>query len=120
MPDHSKSRAPYGVRTSGPSCGTWLTASTPPVSFRHRVVGSKPVGVRSRQLISLIKAAICLAPSPATRRFSAIPTLLSSIVLVLAVGFSRVVLGVHYPSDILAGWALAISWAQRSWSPRGC
>jgi hypothetical protein len=60
--------------------GTWLTASTPAVSFRHRVVGSKPVGVRSRQLISLIKAAICLAPSPATRRFSAIPTLLSTSV----------------------------------------
>lgn len=34
----------------------------------------------------------------------------SSIVLVLAVGFSRVFLGVHYPSDILAGWALAIAW----------
>jgi undecaprenyl-diphosphatase len=46
--------------------------------------------------------------------------LLSSIVLVLAVGFSRVFLGVHYPSDIVAGWALAIAWAQRSWSPRGC
>jgi hypothetical protein len=36
--------------------------------------------VCSRQLISLIKAAICLAPSPATRRFSATPTLLSTSV----------------------------------------
>lgn len=29
---------------------------------------------------------------------------------VLMVGLSRVYLGVHYPSDILAGWAVAIAW----------
>ena len=28
----------------------------------------------------------------------------------LMVGLSRVYLGVHYPSDILAGWAVAIAW----------
>jgi membrane-associated phospholipid phosphatase len=47
----------------------------------------------------------------------------------LMVGLSRVYLGVHYPSDILAGWAVAIAWTvgayllvfphgQRPWQER--
>lgn len=30
---------------------------------------------------------------------------------VLAIGWTRLYLGVHYPSDILAGWAASVAWA---------
>ena len=39
------------------------------------------------------------------------PVVIAALAFTLLVGLSRVYLGVHFPSDILAGWAAASIWA---------
>ena len=35
--------------------------------------------------------------------------------LTVAVGVSRVYMGVHYPTDVLAGWTVGAVWAMGCW-----
>jgi undecaprenyl-diphosphatase len=38
-----------------------------------------------------------------------------SLLLTLLIGITRVCLGVHYPTDVLAGWAAGLGWALLCW-----
>jgi undecaprenyl-diphosphatase len=38
-----------------------------------------------------------------------------AVLLTALVGISRVLLGVHYPSDVLAGWTFGLAWSEACW-----
>ncbi|HEY1108583.1 MAG TPA: phosphatase PAP2 family protein [Opitutaceae bacterium] len=47
----------------------------------------------------------------ARRRREKVYLICCALLLTVAVGFSRVYLGVHYPTDVLAGWCAGAAWA---------
>lgn len=49
------------------------------------------------------------------RRRVKVYVMVGAVVVALAVGLSRVYLGVHWPSDVLGGWCLGAAWALAWW-----
>ena len=76
---------------------------------------SFPSGHSMMAAVTYLTLGTLLARIEARRRLKLY--LIGLVVLVsVAVGVSRVYLGVHWPSDVLAGWALGASWAMLCWA----
>lgn len=81
-----------------------------PELFRHAVsaAGSSFPSGHATDIASLSFALAVLLWAMPRLRVIVLPAL---VLLVLLVGLSRIVLGVHYPSDVIAGYALGCGWA---------
>ncbi|MFZ0724427.1 MAG: phosphatase PAP2 family protein [Desulfobacterales bacterium] len=75
---------------------------------------SFPSGHAMMSAVTYLTLGILLARHQPRRRLKAYLILLA-LVITLAVGLSRVYLGVHWPTDVLAGWSLGASWALVCW-----
>lgn len=81
---------------------------------------SFPSGHSANSMIVLVALALLLFDDPRHRRIAAAGAVATS----LLVGISRPMLGVHWPSDVLAGWAFGLLWvilvlaAMERWRPR--
>ncbi|HEX7943516.1 MAG TPA: phosphatase PAP2 family protein [Phenylobacterium sp.] len=76
--------------------------------------GSFPSGHSTLSAATYLTLAVLVASLETRRRTKALAYGLAGVLLV-AVGLSRVYLGVHWPSDVLAGWCLGATWAMAAW-----
>lgn len=65
---------------------------------------------------SMMSAVVYLTIAAVAGQFIALKTtriylLFLAVVLMISIGISRMFLGVHYPTDVLAGWTAGFAWA---------
>jgi undecaprenyl-diphosphatase len=76
---------------------------------------SFPSGHSTLSAATFLTLAMLIASLEPNRGTKAMVFVLAGL-LILAIGFSRVYLGVHWPSDVLAGWCLGAAWALGAWT----
>ena len=79
-------------------------------AMSHQFTSSFPSGHAMLSAVTFLTLGALLsklAPTRALRIYS----FSAAIFLTLLVGTSRVFMGVHYPSDVLAGWCVGAAWA---------
>lgn len=75
---------------------------------------SFPSGHAMVSMLTYLTLAAVVVRLCKTRRLR-IFVLIAATTLSLAIGVSRVYLGVHWPSDVIAGWSIGIAWAGICW-----
>lgn len=88
----------------------------PDVEAATRVfTASFPSGHATVSAVVYLTLGLLLAESMKDRRLKAFFIGLG-IFLTVIIGISRIYLGVHYPTDVIAGWSLGAAWALACWA----
>jgi undecaprenyl-diphosphatase len=80
----------------------------------HIVSASFPSGHAMVSAVVYLSLAVLLARVE-QNRLTKVYSLCMGMLLTLLVGISRIYLGVHYPTDVLAGWTAGLLWALLCW-----
>jgi undecaprenyl-diphosphatase len=85
----------------------WIARARPTLEPHLVIVktSSFPSGHATSSMIFYLTLAVALAPPPWRRTAAA-----GAVLLSLLVGLSRVMLGVHWPSDVVGGWSFGLLW----------
>lgn len=75
---------------------------------------SFPSGHAMMSAVVYLTLGTLLARTESRRRVKSYVMAIAAV-LTLLVGLSRIYLGVHWPSDVVAGWALGAGWAAFAW-----
>ena len=89
----------------------------PPVEVVHSIMESQSFSFPSGHAMGamVFYASICIVGLRLDRPWLRGLVLALALVMIPTTGFTRLYLGVHYPSDVVAGWALGAAWVSLSY-----
>lgn len=88
----------------------------PPIEYHLLTVTSLsfPSGHATMSSVVYLTHGVLLAKFQSAKKLK-IYFILVAATLVFLIGISRIYLGVHYPTDVVAGWSIGIAWASLCW-----
>jgi undecaprenyl-diphosphatase len=93
----------------------WIARPRP--GFESHLVAVKtpsfPSGHATSSMVFYLTLALALVPQGGWRRVA----VACAILLSLLIGISRVMLGVHWPSDVIGGWSFGLFWVTLTLRP---
>lgn len=93
----------------------WIARARPDLEPHLVIVrtSSFPSGHATSSMIFYLTVAVALTAATRWQR----PAAIAAVLLSLCIGISRVMLGVHWPSDVVGGWAFGMLWVLLTLKP---